>query len=414
MRMNYPKNSNVPNTQVPIVEFMQYNGSLHVRINIKSVVLLPGVKSILKHQGFIFSVQMKDLNLPESHCYEGCWSSSFELLFDIPINKNSLPEVRFIEGPHMIFHPHFKSSFGMMRLGDDFGKWIDYKSKKEDMEKDLGSYLLRIANSINYERAYIKTDAKRIGNKKALEWYMQNCLSEAFPINDFQLPTRNDFEMSSQESESQGDVSVQRPLRQGIKFDIQESKPAYIPSEITQPNCDLKTEYNSNVKLGATLSLSHQFYLKMSAFQAILDHIEWGSRTRDNVVEQGGLLLGNAFRDPNTGVIYAVAEQSISGKLAMGTSSYLEVTHEAWKEMLDYVDSLDTDLQVIGWYHTHPNNLDVFMSGTDQATQSRLFGTDWQFAMVLNPHHKIWRVFHGADSRECRGYVADDDQFISP
>jgi proteasome lid subunit RPN8/RPN11/uncharacterized protein YdaT len=412
--MNYPRNSNMPSTQVPIIEFMRYNGLLYVKMNIKSTVLLPGVKTILRHQGFVFSVQMKDLSLPESHFPEGCWSSSFELLLGIPINENSLPEVRFIEGPHRIFHPHFKSSFGMMMLGEDCGKWIDYKSKQDDLEKDLGSYLLRIANSINYERAYIKIDTKRIGNKKALDWYMQNCQSEIFPMNDVQLPTKNDFKMSSQESESQGGIPVQRSLRQGIKFDVQESKPAYTPSEITQPSCDLKIEYNSTTKLGSTLSLSHQFYLKMSAFQAILDHIEWGNRTRNNVVEQGGLLLGDAFRDPETGVIYAIAEQSISGKLAIGTSSYLEVTHETWKEMLDYVDSLDTDLQVIGWYHTHPNNLDVFMSGTDQATQSRLFGTDWQFAMVLNPHRKIWRVFYGADSHECRGYVADDDRFISP
>jgi proteasome lid subunit RPN8/RPN11 len=413
--MNYLRNSNMPSTQVPIIEFMQYKGLLHVKMNIKSTVLLPGVESILRHQGFVFSVQMKDLSLPESHCPEGCWSSSFELLLDIPINKNSLPEVRFIEGPHRIFHPHFKSPVGiMMILEDDCGKWIDYKSKQDDLEEDLGSYLLRIAHSINYERAYIKTDAKRIGNKKALAWYVQNCQSERFPMNDVQLPTKNDFEISSQESEAQGGMFVQRSLRQGIKFDVQELKPAYTPSENTQPNCDLKIEYNSTTRLGPTLSLSHKFYLKMSAFQAILDHIEWGNRTRDNVVEQGGLLLGDAFRDPDTGLIYAIAEQSISGKLAIGTSSYLEVTHETWKEMLDYVDSLDTDLQVIGWYHTHPNNLDVFMSGTDQATQSRLFGTDWQFAMVLNPHRKIWRVFYGADSRECRGYVADGDRFISP
>lgn len=47
------------------------------------------------------------------------------------------------------------------------------------------------------------------------------------------------------------------------------------------------------------------------------------------------------------------------------------------------------------------------MSGTDRTTQQRLFGNDWQFAIVLNPHKKIWRAFYGANSSGCRGYVLD-------
>jgi len=88
------------------------------------------------------------------------------------------------------------------------------------------------------------------------------------------------------------------------------------------------------------------------------------------------------------------------------------MTHETWKDMLDVVDNLDSKLQIVGWYHTHPNDLDVFMSGTDTATQARVFSHDWQFAIVLNPHKKIWRSFYGANSNECQGYVIYFDNTV--
>ena len=58
-------------------------------------------------------------------------------------------------------------------------------------------------------------------------------------------------------------------------------------------------------------------------------------------------------------------------------------------------------LQVIGWYHTHPGGLSVFMSGTDRATQRRHFSADWHFALVLNPHRQSIRAFHGPECLEC-------------
>jgi len=94
------------------------------------------------------------------------------------------------------------------------------------------------------------------------------------------------------------------------------------------------------------------------------------------------------------------------------------MTHETWKEMLDKADKLleqsGSALQIIGWYHTHPNTLDVFMSGTDQNTQSRLFGNDWQFAIVLNPQKRIWCAFYGSHSTECQGYIIDNEENFEP
>jgi proteasome lid subunit RPN8/RPN11 len=62
-----------------------------------------------------------------------------------------------------------------------------------------------------------------------------------------------------------------------------------------------------------------------------------------------------------------------------------------------------TPIHVVGWYHTHPGELDVFMSSVDRHTQEKLFSEDWQFAIVLNPQRAEWRAFNGRAAEECRG-----------
>ena len=154
--------------------------------------------------------------------------------------------------------------------------------------------------------------------------------------------------------------------------------------------------------------MQQEFYLTKEAFQTIASHISWGKYSTSNQVEQGGILLGTVYKNPETNIIYGMAEQAVNGSLARGSAAYLEVTHETWREMLNQVDRIYPNLQIIGWYHTHPNSLDVFMSGTDQTTQRRLFSQDWQFAIVLNPHRTIWRAFYGRNSTECKGYVLSE------
>ena len=100
-------------------------------------------------------------------------------------------------------------------------------------------------------------------------------------------------------------------------------------------------------------------------------------------------------------------EHAIPAISAVGTPVYLSVDHESWGNMAKQLDLLndsnpnEEDLQIIGWYHTHPNQLDVFFSGTDRATQERMFYQDWHFGLVLNPHRKISKVFQGKEAHEC-------------
>lgn len=198
------------------------------------------------------------------------------------------------------------------------------------------------------------------------------------------------------------------------KFEVVSTGSPYQPREEAVPPFRTLGGAGSNCESGA--GESHRLYLTREAMGHIHSHIGWRQVTSHNCVEQGGILLGQAFRDSTRGITYGVVSAAVAGLSARGSSVHLEMTHDTWKEMLDSADRLleqspHKELQVIGWYHTHPNGLDVYMSGTDRDTQSRMFAQDWQFAIVLNPQKQRWRAFYGREAQECKGYViADEDE----
>lgn len=198
------------------------------------------------------------------------------------------------------------------------------------------------------------------------------------------------------------------PLRK--KFEITNYTPPYEPVQRKKPSFRVIQDHDSYIEYAH--SKSHTLLITDEAMKQIFNHIEWGKRTRRNVVEQGGILLGQVFRDENKKSTYGIVEAAIAGRLAKGSSAHLDMTHETWKQMLDSADEILNEnpgktFPVIGWYHTHPNELWVYMSETDQSTQRRLFSHDWQFAIVLNPHKQIWKAFYGMNADECRGFVID-------
>lgn len=197
------------------------------------------------------------------------------------------------------------------------------------------------------------------------------------------------------------------------KFEIINSDPPYQPPERAEPAFKTVAGLSSDWERGC--GESHRLYFTREAMSHVGGHIGWGRMTQHNCIEQGGILLGQAFRDSSSGVTYGVVSAAVAGISARGSSAHLEMTHDTWKEMLDSADELleqstQRELQIIGWYHTHPNGLQVFMSGTDRDTQSRMFAHDWQFAVVLNPQKRCWRAFFGRDAQECKGYVIADDE----
>jgi proteasome lid subunit RPN8/RPN11 len=191
------------------------------------------------------------------------------------------------------------------------------------------------------------------------------------------------------------------------RFTIVSAQPEYQP--LPWNELQLNTEPDLKASWGKD-STADCIYIGANAWDTIAAHIAWGRDVPSNSVEQGGLLLGRAYRNSEAGLIYGIVEKAIPAHTAEGSMAYLKIGHTTWQTMMDEIDTLTNeevwaDLQVIGWYHTHPGRLSVFMSGTDINTQQRMFSRDWQFAIVLNPQKQTWRAFRGADARECHAEI---------
>lgn len=166
-------------------------------------------------------------------------------------------------------------------------------------------------------------------------------------------------------------------------------------------------ELSSNIQHSDSLN---RILITNNARETIFEHISWSIDSERNSVEQGGILIGHSYLEKDTNQITGLVTQAIPATTAKGSMAYLEFDHNTWKLMIDKLDLINDDnqedeLQVIGWYHTHPGRLSVFMSGTDLNTQSKMFPMDWQFAIVLNPQKQIWRTFSGSKAKECKGYM---------
>ncbi|PTX61108.1 JAB1/Mov34/MPN/PAD-1 ubiquitin protease [Kordia periserrulae] len=158
------------------------------------------------------------------------------------------------------------------------------------------------------------------------------------------------------------------------------------------------------------IDTKNSLYISSSAKENIFSHIGWGKDISSNSVEQGGLLIGHSYKNRSDNSIIGHVEVAIPATTAKGSMTYLEFNHATWKMMMDKLDAIneatiERDLQIIGWYHTHPGRLSVFMSGTDMNTQRKMFSKEWQFAIVLNPQKQFWRAFNGRNAEECNGYM---------
>ena len=145
-------------------------------------------------------------------------------------------------------------------------------------------------------------------------------------------------------------------------------------------------------------------FISQQAEHGIKKHIEWGIKTDRNVSEQGGILIGKPFLVGN--IMVGIAEYVIPGDAKRADAVYLEMGTETWAKMLKTYDERykNDGLYIIGWFHTHPNDLPVFMSPTDMKTQKDFFNEEWHFSLVLNPHRRLAACFNSAKAIKCDYY----------
>lgn len=153
-----------------------------------------------------------------------------------------------------------------------------------------------------------------------------------------------------------------------------------------------------------------ELYFTPEAFRELNPQIKWGQRVRQNMYEQGGVMVGIVYRDPELGKVCGVVQHIIPSRNG-GNETYLMLTHETWTQMYRTFDERfgrkddDTsELRIIGWYHTHPN-MPVRMSEIDKTTHKHFFPAEWQFSVIFNPQRKTWAAYNGKDCLSCNGVL---------
>jgi proteasome lid subunit RPN8/RPN11 len=114
----------------------------------------------------------------------------------------------------------------------------------------------------------------------------------------------------------------------------------------------------------------------------VLADMETHART-DTSVELGGVMLGGQYLDED-GHPFVLVSDSLRAEHYESTRGHFKFTHDTWTEISRQRDGFSEDLQMVGWYHTHPD-WGVFLSGMDRFICDHFFNRPLDVAMVIDP-----------------------------
>jgi len=103
----------------------------------------------------------------------------------------------------------------------------------------------------------------------------------------------------------------------------------------------------------------------------------------DTTVELGGVLLGGQYED-EFGEPFVVITDSLRAEHYEATKGSFKFTHETWEQITREREDFPEDLQMVGWYHTHPD-WSVFLSGMDMFICDNFFNKPLDVALVIDP-----------------------------
>jgi proteasome lid subunit RPN8/RPN11 len=144
-------------------------------------------------------------------------------------------------------------------------------------------------------------------------------------------------------------------------------------------------------------------FLDLHAADAIERHA-----LSDTSVELGGILLGHECHDEETGAPFVRVTRSIAAKHYESTQASFTYTHDSWAEITRERDETHPDLDIVGWYHTHPD-FGIFLSGHDLFIQHHFFAQPLQVAYVVDPLRQTrgFFVWKGGQMEAVGGFHLD-------
>jgi proteasome lid subunit RPN8/RPN11 len=119
-------------------------------------------------------------------------------------------------------------------------------------------------------------------------------------------------------------------------------------------------------------------FVDLDAMQDMEDHA-----LSDTGVELGGVMLGGQHRD-EAGQPFVLVTDSLRARHYESTKGSFKFTHDTWSEITRARDEFPDELQMVGWYHTHPD-WGVFLSGMDLFICDHFFNKPLDVALVIDP-----------------------------
>ena len=124
-----------------------------------------------------------------------------------------------------------------------------------------------------------------------------------------------------------------------------------------------------------------KIYVDLDVFRAMESHAM--SNTK---VELGGVMLGYQRLDEN-GVPFVVVTECLQAEHYEASKTNFKFTHDTWSKITDDRANFHPDLEMVGWYHTHPG-FGIFLSGMDLFICNNFFSRDLDVALVIDPINK--------------------------
>lgn len=195
-----------------------------------------------------------------------------------------------------------------------------------------------------------------------------------------------------QEREAIGATAIPREIPEPDEIEWIEQEDVYRPQQVTAG------EFLTGLVRKRPLELrkgSCWCVVRRAAFEKIQAHLR--SNTR---IELGGLLIGEAFYDPEQECYVVVVEEALPAQDGEGTALTFAYTEATWLALSPQLQALPTHWTLVGSFHSHPG-MGVFLSSTDLETQRDFFFHDWQIALVVDPISNAIGFFFGAAGHPC-------------
>lgn len=176
--------------------------------------------------------------------------------------------------------------------------------------------------------------------------------------------------------ESNEDIDFSSDAKADMDADIE-----FGQVEHTQPDPGLRPDQDKHFAVSMCGDVGENdlpIFVDMDVMRDMEAHARENTR-----VELGGVMLGNQHVD-SQGNPFVVITDSLRAKHYEATKGSFKFTHETWSQITRERNEFKKDLEMVGWYHTHPG-WGVFLSGMDLFICNNFFSRPLDVALVVDP-----------------------------